>query len=71
VVDENVYKIFVGNLQVIYSRITFTFSPTFFMTIPSMNVTNITVLPAQSRDCICYVSRRILAHPPFLTAETQ
>jgi len=41
------------------------------MTVLSMNVTNVTVLPARSRDCSCYVSRRILAHPPLLIAETQ
>jgi hypothetical protein len=48
-----------------YSRITSTKSPSFFMTTFSASLTNLTALLPQSRDCSCYISRRVLAHPPL------
>jgi hypothetical protein len=48
-----------------YSRITSTKSLSFCMTIFSASLTNLTDLLLQSRDCSCYVSRRILAPPPL------
>jgi hypothetical protein len=46
-----------------YSRITYTNFPSFCMTTFRASVTNLTALLPQSRDCSCYVSRRILAPP--------
>jgi hypothetical protein len=48
-----------------YSRITYTKSLSFCLTTFSASLTNLTVPLPQSRDCSCYVSRRILA-PPLL-----
>jgi hypothetical protein len=47
------------------SRITSIRSPSFFMTTFSASLTKCTVLLPQSHDCSCYVSRPILAAPPF------
>ena len=44
----------------VYSRFT-SVSPPFCITACSTSLTNLTVLLPQSRDCRCYVSRRILA----------
>jgi hypothetical protein len=43
------------------SGITSTKSPSFGMTTFSTSLANLTVLLAQSHDCSCHVSRRILA----------
>jgi len=40
-------------------------SPSFCTTTFSASLKNLTPLLPQSRDCICYVSRPILAPPPF------
>ena len=45
------------------SRITSIKSPSFFMTPFISSLTKCMVLPPQSHDCSCYVSRRILAPP--------
>jgi hypothetical protein len=49
----------VGNTA--YSRITSIRSPSFCTTTFSKSFTNFTALLPQSRDCSCYVRRRILA----------
>ena len=54
----------------VYSRITFTKASSFCATTFSVSLTNLTVLLPQSRDCSCYVSRRILAPPPLIWAHT-
>jgi hypothetical protein len=50
---------------VVYSRITSTKSPLFCITTFSASLTNLTALLPQSRNYSCYVSRPILAPPPF------
>jgi hypothetical protein len=52
-----------------YSRIISTEAPSFFMTAFSASVTKLTTLLSQSRDCSCYVSRRVLAPPPLWLLE--
>ena len=44
----------------IYSRITYTKSPSVYIANLNESLTNLTALLAQSHDCGCYVSRRIL-----------
>ena len=48
-----------------YSGITSTKSASFCVTAFSASLTNLTFLLPQSRDCSCYVSRRILAATPL------
>jgi hypothetical protein len=56
-----------GNWQVlgIYSRITFTKSPSFWTKTFGASLTKLTVFLPQSRDRSLYVSKRILAPTPF------
>jgi hypothetical protein len=51
-------------LSLRYSRITFTKSPSFFMTTFSVSLTNLTALLPQLHDSSCYVSTGILTSPP-------
>ena len=54
----------------VYSRITSTNSPSFCLTDFSARLTNLKVLVPQSRDCSCYLNRRILAPPPLPLQQT-
>jgi hypothetical protein len=47
------------------SRITSTKSRSFCMKAFSAGLTNLTALFPQSRDCSCYISRRLLVNPPL------
>jgi hypothetical protein len=48
-----------------YSGITSTKSPSFCVTTFSASLTKLMALLPQSHDCSCYVSRRIMKHPPL------
>jgi hypothetical protein len=54
-----------GPWHSVKSRITYTKSPSFCMTIFSTSLTNLTLLLPQSHYCTCYVSRIILAPTPL------
>jgi hypothetical protein len=52
-----------NRINAMYSRITSTKSPSFYMTIYSASLINVTALLPQSRNCSRYMNRQILASP--------
>ena len=54
-----------NRINAMYSRITSTKSPSFYMTIYSAGLINVTGPLLQSRDCSLYMNRRMPASPPL------